>query len=133
MTMKAIIFSLTLVLHTVSSFAPQVQPSVSLAPLSDTASPSFHEDKAEPLRKRDQLKKVVQKVKGKVKDVKGKVFSADSDDEDATVDDETTATNPSPTTGRKKKLNGKKYEKIDNLEDKAFAILLDLGMIEEHN
>lgn len=80
------------------------------------------------LRKRDRLKKVVKKVKGKVK---GAVKSSANTDEEA-IEITTTQSTSSPK-GRRKKLNGKKYEKIDDLEEKAFQILLDLDMIQEHN
>ena len=74
------------------------------------------------LRKRDRLMKVVEKVKGKV-------FNGNNEEDD---DAEVAETTQQPTKGRRKKLNGKKYENIECLEEKAYQILLDLDMIQEH-
>ena len=67
----------------------------------------------------------------------GKISSSSDDNVEAT-DETAEATNQispptSPKKGRRKKLNGKKYEQIEDLEEKAFQILLDLDMIQEHN
>ena len=68
------------------------------------------------LRKRDIVKNVVKNALGKNKDT-----SSDDADEVSTV----------PSTGRKMKKikDGKKYEKIECLEEKAYQILKDLDML----
>ena len=59
--------------------------------------------------------------------MKGAVGKISSSDDNVEATDETTeATNqispPSPKKGRRKKLNGKKYEQIEDLEEKAFQL-----------
>ena len=75
------------------------------------------------MRKRDKVKNALKSVLRK-----DKAAAATSPKAQVTVQQD-------PTVGRKmqKAKDGKKYENIDCIEEKAYQILKDLNMIEEHN
>jgi len=85
---------------------------------------------ASALRKRDKLKKVLEKVKGTVFSLspRGKTKGNLKPAKVKTLAESLSK----PVVKGKKLMDDEKYENIDDLEEKAFQILLDLGMIQEH-
>jgi hypothetical protein len=78
------------------------------------------------IRKRDQIKSVVKNAFGLKKE-------EHTSGEVSAQPDGVQVQQTEPKRRMMKLVDGKKYEKIECLEEKAYQILKDLNMIEEHN